>query len=246
MKKVIVLICLIYCFTTYAAPQYVIKLGTKKEWAPYHINTPDGSDGVAVRMLACIMVRLNQPFEIHKKPWARVQFETKIGKLDGFFSASKNSERDSFALQTSTFIQQNKMFYIKKNNSNFDPKEHDLNYIRENLTVSARASSNGLTSLQKMKYNIIATPQTTAQLLRLLDLKRVDAIIENDEVFDNLLKNKNLSASNYHKILMERKDMGVYFGKHFTESRPKFIEKFNKNIAACQEPVAAIPTINPQ
>jgi hypothetical protein len=65
MKKVIVLICLIYCFTAYAAPQYVIKLGTKKEWAPYHINTPDGSDGVAVRMLACIMVRLNQPFEIH-------------------------------------------------------------------------------------------------------------------------------------------------------------------------------------
>jgi ABC-type amino acid transport substrate-binding protein len=214
-----------------SANENIVKLGTKSEWKPYHINTPDGADGIAVRAFACIMARMNQPFIINKKPWARVQYETKQGKLDGFFSASRNSERDSYATLSKVFLPQQRSFYILK--AGYGDKTLTLEYIKKNLTFAARAGSNALNSLIKKDFPVIVKPKSEEQLLKLLDKKRVGAILENSVVFDTLINKHGRSLSEFHKLLFEEKQMGVYFSHTFLNNNPDFLQKFNDNVLPC-------------
>jgi len=59
---------MLYSLVLVAQESRVINLGSKISWEPYHIDTGDGADGIAVRALACIMARLNQPYFIHNYP----------------------------------------------------------------------------------------------------------------------------------------------------------------------------------
>lgn len=234
MKKLI-LSCLFFtfCLPAYADSSYIVKMGTKVEWAPYHLDAPDGADGIAVKAFACVMARINQPFVIKKRPWTRAQHETKAGKLDGFFAASKNAERDSFATQTDIFIPQERIFYTLKKNAGAHVNDLTIEYIKANMQVGARAGSNTLKSLQKGGYNIAATPQKTEQLVRMLDLGRIGAVLENSLVFPSVVKKMGKSMDNYYLHVQKKKHMGVYFGHGFLEKNNGFLEKFNRNIKPC-------------
>ncbi len=218
--------------STYKQP-HIIRLGTKAHWEPYHLNVPDGADGIAVRSVACIMARINQPFVIEKKPWKRVQFETKNHKLDGFFAASKNDKRDVYAVQSEVFLPQIRNLYFLKSHHQLNTEKYTLDYIKSNFLIGARAGSNALHALEKKNYNVSLTPQTENQLLQALERNRVNAIIENSLVFDTLIKKTKRDPDDFHKVLFGKKNMGVYFGRHFLAKKPGFLAKFNRNIPPC-------------
>jgi len=224
---------IIFSFSVVAESPYIIKLGSKVEWAPYHIDTRHGSDGIAVRAVACIMSRINQPFMIHKRPWKRAQEETKVGKLDGFFSASKNEKRDEYATLSNVFLPQERIFYTLKETINLPLEEYTLEYIHENVNVGARYGSNTLHSLQEGNYKIGATPQTQSQLLKMLELGRVGAVLENSLVFPDLVQKMGKSMLDFYQVTQQKKNMGIYFGHQFLENYPDFLEKFNQNVKAC-------------
>jgi len=227
-----ILICLIFSLVNNVkANDDVVVLGTKVQWKPYHIDTIDGADGIAVRAFSCIMARLNQPYIIRKMPWKRVQYETKQGKLDGFFSASQNSERDSYATLSKVFLPQKRSFYFLKEHN---PKiSTDVSQWNKELFFGARAGSNALKSLLKNGFKMTIQPQTEYQLLKLLDMKRVDAVLENNLVFESLLKRENRLLTDFHKVLLEEKNMGAYFSHSYLQKHPTFMAKFNDNVEVC-------------
>jgi len=222
-----------FSFNVAAESPYIIKLGSKVEWAPYHIDTPHGADGIAVRALACIMSRINQPFMIHKLPWKRAQEETKVGKLDGFFAASRNEKRDRYATLSVVFLPQERIFYTLKETISLPLEAYTLEYIKENVSVGARFGSNTLHSLQKGNYTIGAAPHTQSQLLKMLELGRIGAVLENSLVFPDLVQKMGKSMLDFHQVPQKKKDMGVYFGHNFLAEYPGFLEKFNQNVQAC-------------
>ncbi len=217
----------------YAEANVVVHLGTKVQWAPYHIDTPQGADGIAVRALACIMVRMNQPFVIKKVPWKRAQEETRTGALDGFFSASQNKIRDRYATLSKVFLPQNRVFYSLKANIKVPIKDYTLSYIQKNIQVSARYGSNALNSLKEGQYNIGSTPHTQNQLLSMLEFERLGAVLENSLVFSELIINSDRSMNDFHPVIQKTKNMGVYFGHLFLAKHPDFLEKFNSQVQPC-------------
>jgi ABC-type amino acid transport substrate-binding protein len=237
--------CFLYAFSSFSLlaneslklssteQPYVVRLGTKVHWAPYHLDTPHGADGLAVRAVACIMSRINQPFIIEKKPWKRVQFETQNHKLDGFFAASKNDERDGYAIQSDVFLPQVRYLYILKKKHSEDIETYSLEYIENNFQIGARAGSNALHAVQKKGFNVGLIAQNENQLLHALELGRVNAIIENSLVFEDLLKNTKRNTDDYHKVIFGKKSMGVYFSRNFLAKNPDFLAKFNQNIPPC-------------
>lgn len=211
----------------------VLILGTKQEWAPYHINTDHGADGLAVRAVACVMARINQPFKIIKLPWARAQYNTEHGSLDGFFAASQNEVRDSYATLSELFLPQERVFYLLKSKANQALSAYTIEYIKEHMSVAARAGSNALVSLQKGDFNIQATPLLQDQLLVMLENGRVDAVLENSLVFPELIKNAGKNLDDYHAVVYQTKNMGVYFGRNFLQRNPEFLARFNANLPPC-------------
>ncbi len=211
----------------------VVHLGTKVQWSPYHVDTPHGADGIAVRALACIMARINQPFQIKKVPWKRAQEETRTGALDGFFSASKNDKRDRYATLSKVFLPQERVFYSIKGKVNVPLKDYTLNYIHKNVLVGARHGSNALNSLKKGQYKIGSTPQTQNQLLTMLELGRFGAVLENSLVFPELVKDSGKSMTDFYPVVQKTKNMGVYFGHLFLAKHPDFLETFNRQVQPC-------------
>jgi len=222
----------LYVFSILANSQAIVKLGTKKEWPPYHIDTLSGADGIAVRTVACIMARINQPFTIHKRPWKRVQFETKVNHLDGFFSASQNEVRDNYATLSDVFLPQKRVFYAKVNAVNLPLEQFTLEYIHSKK-IAARAGSNALHSLNRGKYNVVATPKTQMALVKMLEEQRVDVILENSLVFEKTILELGKEKTDYYAVVKETKNMGVYFSNRFLQRNKSFLAKFNDNIQPC-------------
>lgn len=233
MHRLLLVLLLFLPGSVEAGSPYIIKLGSKAAWPPYHLETRRGADGIAVRALACVMARLNQPYIIDKLPWKRAQSQTEIGALDGFFIASQNNERDSYAVLSALFVPQVRSFYILKSGIEGDSRQYTLDHIKQNLNVGARHGSNALYSLREAGYKVSATHATEDGLLRMLDNKRMGALLENTLVFPMLLKRTHRSMDEFHVVEMTRKNMGVYFGKIFLKKRPNFLRRFNQNIKPC-------------
>ncbi len=211
-----------------------ITLGTKVEWAPYHLDSPDGPMGLAVSAVSCVMNKLNQPYTITQLPWSRAQYLTESAQLDGFFSASKNKVRDTYATLSTPFIPQTRAFYLLKSNHDFYAETITIDFIKNNLSIGARVNSNALFSIQQKGFSIAITPQRHNQLLRALQLKRMDAVLENTLVFEDLIKNHDLDLSDFHKIVYQEKPMGVYFSNVFLNQNPGFLSVFNEFTYECR------------
>ncbi len=234
MRIKLYLLLLIFPITALASDQNtIVRMGTEIEWAPYHLSTEKGSDGLSVRAFSCVMARINQPFTISKLPWKRAQMMTKSGELDGFFSASKSAARDQYAVQNKVFLPQQRSLYLLKNKLKQPASNYTPEYIKHNLTTGARQGSNALNSLRKHGFEIKVTTRDTSALLKVLIHHRIDAILENELVFLHTIKQSNHSLDDFLVVPLEQHPMGVYFSKTFLAKHPEFIEDFNREIDAC-------------
>ncbi|OUS28391.1 hypothetical protein A9Q99_12785 [Gammaproteobacteria bacterium 45_16_T64] len=233
MKALLLTLFWLSCVSVYAHSPHIVTLSTKASWPPYHKDIDPGADGIAVRAVACIMARINQPFTINKVPWARAQGLTKEGKSDGFFSASQNDVRDSYAAQSDVFIPQTRAFYTLKQHVPIAINNYDVEYIRAHMTVSARFASNALKSLEKDNFSIAGKPKSEDLLFRMINANRVGAILENTIVFRGLLEKHQRKIDDYVEIIYQTKNMGVYFSLAFLTSHPTFLSAFNRHIPPC-------------
>lgn len=56
---------------------------------PYGTYLADKSfDGVAVRVMRCVLQKMGQPFSIEVYPWERAQMLAQRGEVQGFFPAT--------------------------------------------------------------------------------------------------------------------------------------------------------------
>ncbi len=216
-----------------ADSSYIMKLGTKVAWPPYHIDLKSGAAGIAVEAFDCVMVRINQPYVINKLPWSRAQALTKSGALDGFFSASHSDKRDDYAQLSSVFIPQIRKFYFLKKHFPAEQASYSIDYIKKSFTVGARFSSNAMNYLKINNYNIGAEHLSETVLIKMLDAGRMDAILENSLVFSLMVKNLGRSMDEFLSVTVGNKNMGVYFSKIFLVKNPNFLTLFNENIPAC-------------
>lgn len=200
-----------------------------QQWPPYQTYNNNTLDGIAVRVVKCVLEKMNQPYEIKVYPWKRAQVMVERGKYHGFFAASKNEARDQYAVQSGVIAEQKWNWYVL-NDSLLDPGDTSF---KKKASVSARAGSNMRKWLEKNGYNIITEPKDTQSLFKILKVKRVDAVLGSELVAKDVIAKFNLSDK--IKIVLNRnKPLGVYFSKKFLSENPKFLEQFNRLIKECR------------
>jgi polar amino acid transport system substrate-binding protein len=63
--------------------------------------------GVAVDVVRCSLDKMKIHLKLKVLPWKRAESAVKTGTVDGFFAASSNSVRDSFAVMSAIISEQN-------------------------------------------------------------------------------------------------------------------------------------------
>jgi len=185
--------------------------------------------------LECVLSRLDIPKEITSMPWARAQLATEHSLFDGFFMASRNDERDRYAVLSEPFFNIDWVYVVKKEN-NLTPDGPKF----KQKTFAANIGSARNTWLQnKHDQGIIAhkivSPHDTFNSLIMLALGRVDVVLENNENLKEIYEQTGYSASDFNTYAARSVPVGVYFSKTFLNSQPYFLGKFNASIKVCKK-----------
>ena len=194
-------------------------------------TSSDNFSGVAVDVVRCSLQNMNISLKVVVLPWKRAERAVITDEVDGFFAASQNSVRDSFAVMSVTIAEQKWQWFILKNNR-LAPHQPDF---KANATVAGFIGSNMLYWLGQNTFNITSRPLDTQGLYKLLIRKRVDAVLANNYVMQAIMQ--DAAETPPIKIYtLKDKPLSVYFSKYFTSKYPAFITDFNRHVRLCRLP----------
>ena len=186
--------------------------------------------GFAVDVVRCAAKKINWKLEVQVYPWARAQDLAQRGKVDGFFAGSQKDSRDDFAVMSEIIAEQKWQWYQIKDSP---IKVKDKKFKKE-AKVGRFIGSNMLSWLLKNSYSVGVKAVDTEALLKILLIKRVDAVIANNLVMDQLLK-KYKAEDKVEATVVRNKPLGVYFTKKFIKANPMFLGAFNKAVKECRK-----------
>ena len=203
---------------------------TTHDLPPYSFPI-NGSEpgGIAVQIVQCAANELTIRVKIGFFPWKRAQELVKRNAADGFFAASQADQRDSYAVLSATIAPQEWRWYLLKASA-LDPKS-------ETFKATARTSSfNGANMqdwLNENGYIANDSPPQNQSLLAMLFKGRIDAILANQLVMDQLLlqADKADAVKSYPAL---DKPLGIYFSKTFLATQPAdYMSRWNQAIVTC-------------
>ena len=201
-----------------------------QEWPPYQFESTHSQSGFAIDALHCVMNHLNQKYRVIFLPWGRAQNGVAQGKYDGFFSASHNDIRDTYAVHSNTFIEQEWNFYLLKDTSISLTKKAILQQAR----FGSRKYANTTHWLHQNKYHVEHETTRVDELIKLLLSHKIDAIMENRLLFQDAIKRAHIPFSSFEVVKNIDKPLGVYFGRIFLQNHPQFLQQFNLHTEACR------------
>jgi len=185
--------------------------------------------GVAVDVVRCSLDKMKIHLKLKVLPWKRAESAVKTGTVDGFFAASSNPVRDSFAVM-SAIISEQKWQWFLLNKSDLDPRQTDF---KEKATVAGFIGSNMLYWLKQNNFNVVSETINTEGLYDILIRERADAVIANNYVMAAILA-RNAANGRVKVVTIKDKPLGVYFSNVYIEEHPLFLEEFNQHVASCR------------
>jgi polar amino acid transport system substrate-binding protein len=228
-KIVLVTLLAAATLTSVAAKAAVLTL-TSHDLPPYSYPSGEGSaDGIAVRAVQCSARLVGVPVNIVFVPWKRAQLIVKNGGADGFFAASHSAARDEYAVLSSTIAPQQWVWYLKKDS----PLTPGSAEFKERATISSFLGANMHDWLEEQQFKTVNPPQKNANLLAMLLIGRIDAILANRLVMEELLHDAG-QAHLVKSALALDKPLGIYFGKSFLKTQaPDYLQRWNAAISKC-------------
>ena len=160
--------------------------------------------------------------------WASFESDVSVA-ADGFFAASQNSYRDSYAVMSTIIAEQKWQWYLLAENP-LTPKSKTF---KQQAEVGAFIGANMLKWLEKNNYNVASRALNTEILLKMLLKKRLDAILTNNHVTDALIERYKV-ADKIKSYVNKNKPLGVYFSKIFLSRYPAFLARFNEEVLECK------------
>lgn len=204
-----------------------VRLSTH-DLCPYGCYDDSGLfDGVAVEVVRYALDRMGIGLQLKVVPWKRAQIIAESGETDGFFAASRNSERDGKGKMSAIIAEQKWNWYLLKCND-VDPQHESF---KTDATVGGFVGSNMLQWLESNGYNVVAMPKNTELLASMLLARRFDAMLANDQVMSEIIERKSLNDK-LKIVTLKNKPLGVYFSNRFVQAHPGFLKQFNSHVKA--------------
>ncbi len=168
-----------------------LKCGTNI-FPPYGIKKGQELVGIEIEILQEIGRRLNIDIDIKIFPWARLLVEMEKGNLDCMFGAFKTEDRLQFMDYTNVPIHVSSLvFYVHKERPIQYKMMDDLKGLKIGL-VRGFKTSPAFDQYKEKKWFEIAETTEVDQSFKMLELKRVDAVLYNHHVGAYILKNLEL------------------------------------------------------
>ncbi|MDN3680819.1 transporter substrate-binding domain-containing protein [Vibrio tapetis subsp. quintayensis] len=200
-----------------------------QEWFPYQYQENGQMKGVGIEKIKCVMRVMRQPYQFTMTKWDRAQLLTEVGSQHGFFLASHNNKRDEYAIASDAVAEQNWSWF-----SLSDATDVNSAMFKNQVEVAALFGSNKWFWLQKNGYRVSMKPRSAKAMLKLMLNGGVGAILGNDAVIEETIKQMGISYRAISKTRMKSQPLGVYFSKSFTEKYPQFLTEFNRANAQCK------------
>lgn len=225
MKQLLFLSFALLCFL-HAKPLSL----TTQHWPPYQFLNEEGTlKGSATQIVTCALERMQLKYEIKVLPWKRAQLYVKNKLADGFFSASLNEKRNSFATASISIAKQRWNWYLLKENT-LSPTTY---FFKNTFDVSARAGSNMLEWLKSHNYKVSVNNKNTKELIYLLLNKRLDAILASEQAMNELFNQLHIRKGDFRIVEHLNKPLHIYFSHQFLKQNTNFLESFNNAATSC-------------
>ena len=197
---------------------------------PYSIPVEGAApSGIAVDTVQCAAKALAIPVDIGFFPWKRAQVMVQTDSADGYFAASQSEQRDAYAVLSATIAPQEWRWYLLKT-STLDPRD---DAFKSKARTSSFHGANMRDWLIENGYNADESPSRTKNLLAMLLSGRVDAILANHLVMEQLLTETG-KAGSIKSFLALNKPLGIYFSKTFlSQQPPDYLARWNQAITVC-------------
>ncbi len=179
--------------------------------------------------IQCAMGHMAQSYEIKEIPWKRAQRMTESGQVDGFFMASKNDYRDTYATFSNPFLI-TRWYYVTGPASRIHPEQDDF----ANNVFIANSGSDLHIWLNK-NYQKVLDAKTPEQVLKMTLIKRTDVALMNDSQLNRALNTLKLTMDDINTFTVKESKLGVYFGHIFLNKKPSFLQAFNISMSRCSE-----------
>jgi polar amino acid transport system substrate-binding protein len=108
----------------------------------------------------------------------------------------------------------------------------DANF-KASARVTATSGSNMAAFLGREGYRMEGETRSPEQLVVMLRAGRVDAVLANSVTFDEALRGLGQSPQSFASRVERSEPLGVYFGRHFLQRQPGFLESFNTHVPFC-------------
>lgn len=203
---------------------------TTHDLPPYSVPVQGGAPGgIAVDTVQCAAHALSIQVNIEFFPWKRAQVMVQNNSADGFFAASQADQRDAFAVLSATIAPQEWRWYLLKTSA-MDPRSESF---KATAKTSSFQGANMRDWLVENGYTANESPPRNSNLLAMLLNDRVDAILANRLVMEQLLSQSGKGAA-VKSFLAQDKPLGIYFSKVFLATQPPdYLARWNKAINTC-------------
>ncbi|MCG7586380.1 ABC transporter substrate-binding protein, partial [Photobacterium sp. OFAV2-7] len=162
--------------------------------------------------------------------WDRAQILVEVGEHHGFFLASQNAIRDSYADFSQPVLNQVWSWF-----SLSDSIDTESEMFKKEAVVTAIFGSNKWFWLHKSGYRVEKKPRHPSTLIELLLTGEVGAVLANEFVMKEAIESLGISHRAITRIAVKEKPLGVYFSKKFTKQYPLFVGEFNQAVGLCKE-----------
>lgn len=235
-KYVLLLSCSLCAYAHPFAPEdgnsqpRILKIASH-QLIPYHwLNQNGAFEGPALTPLKCILSELEQEFEIEIFPWARAQELVRHQYFDAFFITSSNSNRDAYAKFSRPFLFDSWNFYYHPDHTysltEADIKEKYLGVL-SGSNMEHWAKKNGFAN--RMSF------RDYGHLFKILKLSRLDIVMATERIYSAQMEQLGWNKTEFASEKVRDLDMGIYFGNHFLEAYPTYLERFNHATSVCLE-----------
>ncbi len=204
-----------------------------KPFTYMHEGVPAGE---GIEAILAITAALGQSLTLLETPnYGRAVHEARLGHVDGFLLASKNAERDAFAVFSQPVTYNNWMWFFSKSST----WEVTSPQFRTHAKVGTYLHANTHKWLIKNEFqNIYASPRT-AYLPSLLVAGKLDAALLAEKVFWEQAKEQQVDRSAFQAVLAIEKPFGIYISKQYLEENTGYMERLNRAIQAYRKKHAA-------
>lgn len=189
-------------------------------------NISSPSEDVTVQQVACIMQQLEQPYTLLSLPWLRARQEVRLNRLDGYFTAVLLQEMTPFGQLSAPLYLENWYWIEHRATVSVPQPAKRLGAVR---------GSHQAKWFEAMGLIAAAEVNTNEDLIKMLNLKRVDRILMDLEVFEQTAERLGLIRQDFSVRFFRYVPLGVYFSSQFLQQRPGFLNRFNALIPSCSQ-----------